>query len=39
VPEYVARLLEAANRLTYFEATDEAEKQGEARDESGDEAS
>jgi hypothetical protein len=39
VPEYVARILEAANRLTYFEATDEAEKQGEARDESGDEAS
>ncbi|HET7468992.1 MAG TPA: hypothetical protein VFJ81_04920 [Gemmatimonadales bacterium] len=39
VPEYVARIQEAANRLTYFEAADEAEGPGEARGESGNEPS
>jgi len=29
VPEYVARIVEAANRLTYFEAADEAQGKGE----------
>ncbi|HEY1177840.1 MAG TPA: hypothetical protein VGF17_16920 [Phytomonospora sp.] len=39
VPEYVARIVEAANRLTYFEATNEPEGQGETKGESGDEQS
>jgi hypothetical protein len=29
VPEYVARIVEAANRLTYFEAADGAQGKGE----------
>jgi hypothetical protein len=29
VPEYVTRIVEAANRLTYFEAVDEAQGKGE----------
>ena len=39
VPEYVARIVEAANRLTYFESANEAEGQGETKGESGDEQS